>query len=128
MPIDEALSIIEARLGSQFDVDHGQRFIDMGRDGVLNHIASHSDDGIPLLDCPWCGPILVVRGDQRPGTRIYCAKCTGEFVVEADADGAWQAIPSGRHGSPRDLEPEPDNALITKIVKEASAAISPTAP
>jgi hypothetical protein len=126
MPIDDALNAIEAALGTQFDPDYGQRFIAMGRDGVLDHVVGHSDDGIPLLDCPWCGPILVMRGDQRPGARLYCPKCSGEFVVEAEPDGKARAIYNGRHGTARELEPESDNTLIAKIVREALAAIAAT--
>lgn len=124
MPISDALDIIEESLGGQFDAELGKRFIGMGREGVLNHIASHSDEGIPLLDCPWCGPILVVRRDQRPGSHIYCGNCGGEFVIRTGPDGAMQPLPSGRHGTPRDLEPEADTLLIAKIVKEASAALA----
>lgn len=124
MPIDDALSIIEAGLGQQFDVEYGQRFIGMGRDGVLDHIVGHSDVGIPLRNCPWCGPILVMQRDQRPGTRIYCRNCAGEFLVDAAPDGTLEVVPNGEHGTPWDLEPEPDHGLITHIVKETSVAIS----
>ena len=127
MPIGEALNIIEARLGTQFDPDHGQRFVGMGREGVLDHIVGHSDQGIPLLNCPWCGPILVMRGDQRPGVHIYCGNCRADFVVETGPGGMAQAVYDGRHGTPQQLEPEPDNALITKLVKEASAVFSTAA-
>lgn len=124
MPIDEALSVIEAGLGQQFDEEYGERFIGMGRDGVLDHIVGHSDMGIPLRNCPWCGPILVLQRDQRPGTHVYCRNCGGEFVVEAAPGGTLDVVHTGEHGTPWDLEPEPDSALITKIVKEASVAIS----
>jgi hypothetical protein len=65
-----------------------------------------------------------MRGDQRPGARIYCSKCHGEFVVEVGPDGMAQAVYNGRHGTPQELEPEPDNALIKKLVKEASAVFA----
>jgi hypothetical protein len=67
-----------------------------------------------------------MRGDQRPGARLYCPKCSGEFVVEAEPDGKARAIYNGRHGTARELEPESDNTLIAKIVREASAAIAAT--
>lgn len=127
MPIEDALKIIESGLGKQFDLALGERFIGMGRDGVLDHIVGHSDVGIPLRNCPWCGPILVMHRDQRPGTRIYCRNCAGEFIVDAVADGTLELAPSGDHGTPWDLEPEPDHALITHIVKEASVAMSAAA-
>ncbi|MET0961800.1 MAG: HD domain-containing phosphohydrolase [Noviherbaspirillum sp.] len=123
MPIADALDIMEARLGKQFEPGYGQRFIAMGHDGVLDHIVGHSDERIPLLNCPWCGPILVMHAGQRPGSHIFCRNCGGAFVVEADSLGKARAVFDGRHGTPQELEPEADNALITRIVQEAAAAV-----
>ncbi len=126
MPIQNALSLIEESLGQQFDAELGQHLIAMGNDKLLDHIASHSDDGIPLRQCPMCGPTLVVGRNMGSGTQIYCRNCGGEFLLQDDASGVLQAIPTGRHGSPRDLEPEADTSLIHQIVREASAAVSTT--
>lgn len=121
MPIHAALAIIEENLGRQFDAKLGRQFVMMGRDGVLTHIVGHSDDGIPLRHCPHCGPTLVIRRDQLGGSHIYCRNCSGEFVAERDSDGFLQAVPTGRQGSPRDLEPEADIPLIAQIVNESAA-------
>ena len=126
MPMADALDVIEENLGRQFDAALGRRFVIMGRDGVLSHIAGHSDDGIPLRHCPMCGPTLVIRRDQIPGSTLYCRNCGGEFAVEPDANNVLQAVPTGRQGSPRDLEPEADIPLIAQIVQESSAAVYTT--
>ncbi|MBI1891425.1 MAG: HD-GYP domain-containing protein [Burkholderiales bacterium] len=123
MPIEDALKIIENHLGRQFDVELGREFVTMGRDGILNHIVGHSDDGIPLRQCPMCGPTLVFRRGQVPGSHVYCRNCCGEFAVEPDAGGILQAVPTGRQGSPRALEPEVDAPLIEQIVGESCAVI-----
>lgn len=123
MPVDDALKIIEANLGRQFDAELGRQFVIMGRDGILNHIVGHSDDGIPLQYCPHCGPTLAIPRSQIPGSHVYCPNCSGEFVTEADAGGALQAIPTGRQGSPRDLVPQADMPLIAQIVSESAAAL-----
>ncbi|OGB26597.1 MAG: phosphohydrolase [Burkholderiales bacterium RIFCSPLOWO2_02_FULL_57_36] len=127
MPIADALQAIEDNLGRQFDAGLGRQFVIMGRDGMLNHVAGHSDDGIPLRHCPMCGPTLVIRRDQIPGSTLYCRNCGGEFVAEPDANDVLQAAPTGREGSARDLEPEADIPLIAQIVQESSAAVH-TAP
>lgn len=124
MPIEDALVIIEENLGRQFDAALGRQFVTMGRDGVLNHIVGHSDDGIPLRQCPMCGPTLVIRRDQAPGSHVYCRNCGGEFVAEPDTSGVLQAMPTGRQGTSRDLEPEADIPLITQIIRESSAALA----
>ncbi|MGH8855459.1 MAG: HD domain-containing phosphohydrolase [Telluria sp.] len=126
MPIEDALDVIEGNLGRQFAAALGRRFFTMGRDGGLNHIVGHSDDGIPLRHCPMCGPKLMIRRDQIPGSTLYCRNCGGEFVVEEDANNVLLAVPTGRPGSPRDLEPEADIPLIAQVVQESSAAVHTT--
>jgi hypothetical protein len=123
MPIADALQAIEDNLGRQFDAGLGRQFIIMGRGGVLNHVAGHSDDGIPLRRCPMCGPTLVIRRDQIPGSYLYCRNCGGEFIAEPDVDDMLRAAPTGSQGSASDLEPGADIPLIAQIVQESSAAV-----
>ena len=122
MPITKALSIIEANLGEQFDRDFGKRFIALGAAGELDHIVGHSDAGIPLHECLMCGPTLVLRKDQVAGDHVYCRNCTGEYVVE-DQEGALVTTPTQRMASAKDLEPDVDNDLIARIVRESASAL-----
>jgi len=46
-----ALERIGAQLGQQFDDTLGRHFLSLGAEGLLDHIAGHSDDGIPLQRC-----------------------------------------------------------------------------
>lgn len=124
MPIDLALDIIEQNLAIQFDAEMGQQFLLMGRAGALDHIVSHSDDGIPLQQCPMCGPTLVVQRGQVSGSNIYCRNCGGQFIVELDSNGQIHVTPTGRTGTPRDLTPEVDTGLITQLGKELAAAVT----
>jgi hypothetical protein len=122
MTIDQALAIITDHLGKQFDQEFGQRFIALGKDGALNHIVGHSDVGIPLGVCQMCGPTLVLRKGQQPGEQVYCRSCTGEYVTLRE-DGHLVTRPTGRTGSPRDVEPDADNELIGRLVREAARAL-----
>jgi len=122
MPIEKALAIIEEKLGSQFDRDFGERFIALGRDGVLNHIVSHSDEGIPLHECMMCGPTLVLRKGQAAGEHVYCRNCSGEYLTKMD-EGKLVTKPTGRLGRPQDVEPEADIDLITRFVRESAHAL-----
>jgi hypothetical protein len=118
MAVDLALGIIENNLGRQFDRNFGERFLALGRAGRLNHIVGHSDQGIPLQPCPMCGPTLVVRRNQRTGDKVYCRNCGGEVVV--DRTGSHITVrPTGRMGSPSDLEPEADLDIIGELVRAA---------
>ena len=115
----QALAIIQSQSGSQFDLELSRVFIELGRRGVLDHVMGHSDDGIPLQECPMCGPTLVLKRNQQAGEHIYCRNCGGEFALEAE-DAMLVARPTGRTGSPADLQPDVDHELIRKVVEEAS--------
>lgn len=122
MPIEKALSIIEENLARQFDRDFGERFVAMGRAGQLDHIVGHSDEGIPLQECMMCGPTLVLKKGQTAGDRVYCHSCTGEYLTESRA-GKLVAVPTGRLGVAKDLEPEADTELISGFVRESARAL-----
>ena len=121
MPIPQALAIIESQLGRQFDEALGHHFLALGRQGLLDHIAGHSDDGIPLQTCLMCGPTLVVRREQVAGDAVFCRSCGGGYRLEASPDGGLpQAIATGSRGSAVELEPEADTALIARFVRDAA--------
>lgn len=122
MPVEKALAIIAENLDRQFDRAFGERFLALGRAGRLDHIVGHSDDGIPLHECVRCGPTLVLRRGQTAGEYVYCRNCGGEYRIEA-ADGHTTAVATGRMGSAQDLEPEADNALIARVVRESARAL-----
>lgn len=114
-----ALSIIQANLGSQFHATWGARFIYLGETGQLDHILGHSEPGIPLQQCPMCGPTIVITRDKKSGDHVYCRHCGGEALVQLD--GAKLSIaPTGRRGNSKDLEPEIDNSLLDDLVLESS--------
>jgi hypothetical protein len=123
MPPERALEIIEEHLGRQFDQDQGSRFLALGRRGAFDTIVRHSDEGIPLRECPMCGPIVVLRRDQEAGDKVYCRNCSTEFLVARDGDALTLAA-TGRNGSPHDLEPEADTALISRLVTESARRVA----
>lgn len=115
MAIERALAILDEFAGRQFDAGWTARFVALGRAGALAHVQGHSDEGIPLQECPMCGPTLVVRRGQQPGETLYCRQCGGEFRLREEA-GRLVAAPTGNKGTPRDLEPVADHALIARAV------------
>lgn len=122
MPRDQALGILDAEKGTQFDAQFAGLFIALGQAGQLDHVMGHSDDGIPLQICPMCGPTLVLRKDQQAGEKIYCRNCTGEFELKK-VDSGLVATPTGHQGRPADLEPEADTELIERTVTAALEAM-----
>lgn len=115
----QALAIIQSQSGCQFDPALCMHFLDLGRRGVLEHVMGHSDDCIPLQECPLCGPILVIKREQQPGEHIYCGKCSGEFSI-TEVNARLMAWPTGRTGSPSNLPPDVDHGLIRNLVAEVT--------
>lgn len=122
MPRDRALSIIAEARGEQFDAVTADAFLVMGQRGLLDHVISHSDDGIPLRECPMCGPTLVIRREHHAGDHVYCRNCTGEFELH-DENGLLCAVPTGGKGQAADLTPDVDAALIARTVRDAVAML-----
>ena len=121
MPMAQALAIIESRLGRQFDEALGRHFLALGGEGLLDHIAGHSDDGIPLQACTMCDSALVVRREQRDGEALFCRNCGGGYRLELGHDDAQlKAVPSGARGSAADLEPVADTELIQRFVRDTT--------
>jgi len=122
MPIAKALVIIEDNLGRQFDRTLGERFILLGRANALDHVVGHTDVGIPLLDCPMCGPIVVMRRDQETGDYVFCRHCGAKATLERQ-EGAIRLIHNGERGTADELQPEVDAALIDALVSESSRVL-----
>ena len=118
----QALAIIQSQSGSQFDPALCEHFLMLGRQGVLDHVIAHSDEGIPLQHCPMCGPTLVVRREQQAGEAIFCRNCGGGFILEQGKAGLL-AKPTGEVGDPRALQPEADHGLIRRVIAEAVASM-----
>lgn len=118
MPVPRALELMQHDAKTQFDAPLLHRFADLGRAGMLEHVRSHSDDGIPLDACPVCGPTVVVRREQEAGDAAYCPNCANAFVL-VEQSGRLTAMPTGARGTPADLAPRADEALIRRLVQEA---------
>lgn len=118
MSEQKALAIIVQEAGRQFDASLVPVFQSLSQQGALNHIMGHSDDGIPLQDCPMCGPTLVITRENRVGDTLYCRSCEGEFeLIKGDGD-LPVPHPTGSMGAPSDLEPTADEPLLQRIVND----------
>jgi hypothetical protein len=120
MPIERALDIIAAQAGRQFDAALAERFVAIGRRGDWSHVASHSDDGIPLLECPHCGPTLVRERDNGEGHALYCRNCSSAFTLVSTGQGL-RAQPTGAMGGASDLVARADAGLLHRLMAEFDA-------
>lgn len=118
MSEEKALAIIIQEAGHQFDANLIPVFKSLSHQGVLAHIMGHSDEGIPLQDCPMCGPTLVITRENKVGENIYCRSCEGEFELIQGNGKLPIPNPTGRKGVPADLEPTTDEPLLQRIVND----------
>jgi len=116
MPLEHALAVLEQFAGEQFDAALARRFIVLARTGAFAHILGHADEGIPLQQCPLCGPTLVVRRKQRAGEHINCPNCGSDFELH-EPNAGLVARPTGARHAAR-LIPDPDQALIGRLVRD----------
>lgn len=119
MPIARALGIIRDYLGTQFDTEWGELFLELGEEGKLDHIVGHSESGIPLHDCPVCGASVVIRRHQHEGDHAYCRACGAETSIHS-VNGKTAIEATGQRGTPAQLEPEVDTDLVRELVKESA--------
>lgn len=123
LSVDEALSSIEVQLGRQFDDFLGRHFLALAREGAFQGIIGHSDEGMPLQHCASCGPTMVQRREHHVGEHLHCPVCGARHrLVAAAGSGMGHrsliAEPTGAFGSPMDLLPQPDHALIRRFVQD----------
>jgi len=126
MPVEKALSIIESELGHQFDEFYGGTFVELGREGLFDHIVGYSEEGIPLQECPICGPTIVVTRKHVNGDHLFCRNCGGEAVLER-SDQHIAVHPTGQKGSAAELATELNIDLIQELVKSAADHLNNTA-
>jgi len=58
MSIDSAFGTLKQERDQHFDGKMVDHFLVLGQGDHLDHIANHSDHGMPLLTCPHCGPVI----------------------------------------------------------------------
>lgn len=123
MSIGEALEIIQENLGGQFHAEWGTCFIRLAESGALNRVVGYSEPGIPLQQCPICGPTIVISRHHQNGDHVYCRNCGAEAEVIRD-DERFSVMPTGQKGSVRNMPPDIDHALLNELVRESSRQLA----
>ena len=128
LPIDETLARIAGELDRQFDRTLAERFIALGRAGEFDGIVGHSEPGIPLHECPMCGPVVVVRRDHQPGDPAFCRVCGTAYRL-TDEGGRMHLGPTVRASRASDLQPDIDHGLLVSLIEDVALHLRvPAAP
>jgi hypothetical protein len=118
IPLELVLAEIELGYGKQFDQEFGERLVRLARSGDLDHILGHSDLGVPVQECPQCGPTVTVFRTHKHGDKVYCRLCANEFEVCREALSV-KTVLTGNKGRSLVAVPEPDAELISRLILDA---------
>lgn len=115
--IEAALAILMKDSGSHFDPKFLAALEALSRGPHLLHVVGHSDEGIPLIDCPACGASFAIARRTRDGDIAHCRTCASKMVMHRKGE-YFEPEFSGVTGVPRDLQPAPNMDVITDFIKK----------
>jgi hypothetical protein len=118
MPLAAAIEQIEVNLDKQFDLHFGRRFIELAQSNELDGIVGHSDTGIPMHECPMCGPVVVVHRYQKVGEKVFCRVCGNGFTLEKQR-GKLVLKPTMQKGNADELQAVIDYDLLARLLDES---------
>ncbi len=117
LSLETALSNLEQAAGSQFDALLAEHMCELGHAGDLSHIIGHSDDGIPLVTCPNCGPVIAVPRSAKDGVFVYCRACGGKMQLH-ESKGVFHEELLGMAESATELMSQPNGDVIQDLVAQ----------
>jgi len=115
--IEDALSLLMKDSGSQFNPGLLEALKALSLGSQLVHVVGHSDEGIPLIDCPACGAVFAIGRKMRDGDIAFCRTCTGKMVMHKK-ENTFTPEFTGATGAPGDLQPMPNMDVITDFIKK----------
>lgn len=122
MKIDDAINLLTKDSGSHFDPSLISALQALSHSPELAHIVGHSDEGIPLINCPACGSIFSISRETGDGDSVYCRVCTGKHIMHRSGNTFTPEF-TGTTGTPQDLQPKPDLNVITDFVLKIPKAL-----
>lgn len=117
MPLDKAFAILDEGNGTHFAPGLLAHLRQLGEENDLSHIIGHSTEGIPLVECPVCGPVIAVQRTARTGDNVFCRACGGKFILHQRGD-SFEAQKVGRAMSQVDLQANTNMAAIDELMKD----------
>jgi response regulator RpfG family c-di-GMP phosphodiesterase len=119
MSVEQALCRLEEGAGTQFNSNLVDHMCELGRAGDLAHIVGHTADGIPIVTCPHCGPVIAIPRNTKNGDITYCRACHGKLELH-QAGSTFVAEMTGMSDDPRDLEPRANESAVEDVLAQIS--------
>ncbi|MCK7458016.1 HD-GYP domain-containing protein [Idiomarina aminovorans] len=119
----KALSILKENAGQQFNARWVNVMHALDEQQLLDEVLMHSDDGIPLHECPSCGPVVTQASDANINDLIACPLCNAEMKLLKE-HSHWIAKPTGHYVSPSANQPKEDTAMIKRFIEQTVAPLN----
>ena len=117
MSLEKAFNILDEGNGTHFDPNLLAHLEQLGAEGDLSHIIGHSAEGIPLVECPACGPVIAVPRTARTGDYVFCRACGGKFILH-QLDETYEPEMVGQAVSQLELQPVTNTAALDDLMKD----------
>jgi len=121
--VEDTLSILMKDSGTQFNPRLLAALNALSLGSHLVHVVGHSDEGIPLIDCPACGAIFAIGRQTQDGDIAFCRTCTGKMIMHKKMDIFVPEF-TGTTGMPGDLQPAPNMDVISDFIKKIPNTIN----
>ena len=117
MTVETALSILEKESGTQFDSELVKHMCELGSSGDLAHIVGHTADGLPVVTCPHCGPVIAIPRNTKDGHVIYCRACHAQLELHR-VGNTFEAERTGMTDDPRNLESRVNEDAVEDVLAQ----------
>ncbi len=113
-----AVEELRSEEGHQFDAMLLTTFIQMVQQDTVREIMGHSEQGVRMVACPGCGPVITVSHSAGDGDIGFCRVCGAKHRLHRKGD-TFEVEPVGETGNAEQLQPRPETAAIGAFVARA---------
>jgi HD-GYP domain-containing protein (c-di-GMP phosphodiesterase class II) len=113
-----AVAALKAEHGTQFDSRLLDAFVQMVQRDTIREIVGYSEQGVAMVQCPSCGPVISVSRKAKDGDIVYCRICGSKHRLQRDGD-TFVVEPTGATGTAENLKPRPETSAIDAFISRA---------
>jgi len=110
-----ASEALQAEHGTQFDVRLLDAFLGLIQADGLENTVGHSDQNVPMVRCPNCGPVIVVSRSAGDGDKGCCRVCGAKHRLHRQGD-TFAVESLGVNATAEERKPYPETSAIDDLV------------
>ncbi len=118
IPAAEAVAELKAAHGTQFDRELLDTFVHMVETECLQEVVGFCEQGIRMVNCPSCGPVIPVPREAQDGDTVFCRICGRKNRLHRSGE-TFFVESTGEQGSAEELRPRPETNSIETFISQA---------